>query len=186
MGKPTKFALATVVLTLTTAVTGVSAASAVPFAAPWHTDPGRPNCRTVYLRSNASYYWVAAELGGGDRRLRARSSNRDLWEAFLLRGQGYDYTLYNLVERKYVSADIGGDGTLYARAAVRDTWEQFRIFTYHDVDSQTADVNITSAVNGRYVSADIGGDGTLRARATVPDLWEGFQIRLLEEKPYDC
>ncbi|MDX3193935.1 hypothetical protein PV458_36530 [Streptomyces sp. MN03-5084-2B] len=145
----------------------------------WHANS--PNCRWVYVQSTASNYVVAAELGGGDRRLRARTSpaNADTWELFRLRGVGYDYTLMSANELSYVSADIGGDGTLYARAAVADTWEKFHIFTY-DHDGAGVDlVNIMSAANSRWVSADIGGDGTLRARATVNDRWEGFRVFLL-------
>jgi hypothetical protein len=149
---------------------------------------GSPNCRTVYLRSNASFYWVATELGGGDRRLRARTDGDNglgTWERFTLRGNGYDYTLRS-TEGRYVSADVGGDGTLYARANVPDAWEQFHIYSYYDIDSHNTNINITSVANGRYVSADIGGDGTLRARATAPDLWEGYRIYLVEDNAWAC
>ncbi|MDQ7808722.1 hypothetical protein Q5425_33730 [Amycolatopsis sp. A133] len=152
----------------------------------WHASAS--NCRTVYLRSNASFYWVAAEFGNDNRRLRARTNGDNglgTWERFTLRGVGYDYTLLSS-EGKYVSADTGGDGTLYARAPWVDSWEKFHIYSYYDVDSHNSNINITSAVNDRYVSADIGGDGTLRARATAPDLWEGFRIYLVENDAWSC
>jgi hypothetical protein len=149
----------------------------------WHTDPGAPNCRWVWVQSTASNYFVATELGGGDRRLRARTSLENVgdWELYRLRGVGYDYTLQSANEGSYVSADIGGDGTLYARAAVADTWEKFHIFTYERVNNDIDNVNIMSAANGRWVSTDIGGDGTLRARATVNDRWEGFRTYFASE-----
>ncbi|QKV79991.1 hypothetical protein [Amycolatopsis sp. Hca4] len=146
------------------------------------------NCRTVYLNSKASSYWVAAELGADNRRLRARTNGDNglgAWERFVLRGVGYDYTLQSS-EGRYVSADLGGDGTLYARAEWPNAWEKFNIYTYQDVDAHNSDINITSAANGRYVSADVSGDGTLRARATAPDRWEGFRIYLVEDNAWSC
>ncbi|PRY41598.1 fascin domain-containing protein [Umezawaea tangerina] len=165
-----------------------ASASVVAGAAQWWADPSHPNCRTVYLRSNASFYWVAAEFGAGDRRLRARTNESNglgEWERFILRGQGYDYTLMS-TEDKFASADIGTDGTLYARAGAADAWEKFNIFTYFEVDGHNTNVNVVSTANGRYVSADVSGDGTLRARATTPDLWEGFRIYLVEDNAWLC
>jgi hypothetical protein len=177
-------AAAALSLTLLSALGLTQPASATEWTE-WHTDS--PNCRWVWVQSTESNYFVATELGGGDRRLRARTSpdNVGSWEKFWLRGDGYDYTLEPANENRYVSADIGGDGTLYAHAERADAWEKFHIFTYERGGGGIDNVNIMSAANSRWVSADIGGDGTLRARATVNDRWEGFRT-YLGDVIWDC
>ncbi|WP_018350856.1 LamG-like jellyroll fold domain-containing protein [Longispora albida] len=138
-------------------------------------------CRPVYITSEATGMYAAAEFGRSGTEngiLRAQGVWALPWETFTYcHGAQYD-TFQSVGNGTYVTAEMGyADPLLYvlrARATSVGEWEQFVV----NCPATSTSCTIKSRFNNKYVSAEVtyGGNltGTMRARNDGVGPWELF------------